>query len=151
MERFVGFHGEQKSLVTWALQRCYPNSHQFIKKFFSIRWTVWNKVFNDFFLVGKCHLPLMALRLHWRCNRNTWNKTGGRQWSTWPGPQSHCSSDHYSRFKVLLLWEILKSGDGRTDVQTTRAKIVITTALTVCRPRGSKISKNKYKDLLFSV
>ena len=35
--------------------------------------------------------------------------------------------DHYSRFKVVLFCEILKSGDGRTDVQTTRAKIVITT------------------------
>ena len=54
-----------------------------------------------------------------------------------PLGQSHspASSDHYSRLKMVLFCEILKCRDGRTDGQTTRAKIVITT---VGRPRGSK-------------
>ena len=50
---------------------------------------------------------------------------------------SASSSDQYSRLKVVFFCEILKSGDGRTDVQTARAKIVITTGVTVGRPRGS--------------
>ena len=37
------------------------------------------------------------------------------------------SSDHYSRLKIVLFWMNLKSGDVRTDFQTPRAKIVITT------------------------
>ena len=46
-----------------------------------------------------------------------------------PLGQTHSpvSRDHNSHLKVVLFCEILKSRDGRTDIQTTRAKIVITT------------------------
>ena len=40
---------------------------------------------------------------------------------------SPASSDHYSHLKIVLFCEVLKSEDGRTDVRTPRAKIVITT------------------------
>ena len=45
-----------------------------------------------------------------------------------PLGQTHspASSDHYSHLKVLF-YEILNSGDRRTDGQTPRVKIVITT------------------------
>ena len=33
---------------------------------------------------------------------------------------SSASSDHYYRLNFVLLCEVLKSGDGRTDGQTTR-------------------------------
>ena len=46
---------------------------------------------------------------------------------------SPAGSDHCSHLKVVLFCEILKSGDGRTDGWTSRAKIEITTAVT----RGS--------------
>ena len=39
---------------------------------------------------------------------------------------SPASSDHYYHLRVVWFREILKSGDGRTDSQTTLAKIVIT-------------------------
>ena len=46
-----------------------------------------------------------------------------------PLDQTHspASSEHYSRLKIALFFEILKCGDGRTDGQTKGAKIVITT------------------------
>ena len=41
---------------------------------------------------------------------------------------SSASSAHYSRFKIVLFCEILKSGDGCMDGRTDNiAKIVITT------------------------
>ena len=52
--------------------------------------------------------------------------------------QGPASCDIYSHLNFVLFCEILKSGDGRTEGQKTRAKIVITTSVTVVRPRGSK-------------
>ena len=42
-------------------------------------------------------------------------------------PHSPASNDHYSHLKVVLFCEILKDGNGRTDEQPPRAKIVIIT------------------------
>ena len=50
------------------------------------------------------------------------------------------SCDHYARLNFVLFCKILKSGDGRTDGQTTRAKIVITTG----RDCGSASWSQKY-------
>ena len=36
-------------------------------------------------------------------------------------------SDHYSHLKLICLAKFLKSEDVRTDVQTSRVKLVITT------------------------
>ena len=52
------------------------------------------------------------------------------------------SSDHYSHLKFLVC-DILKSGDGRSDVQTLRLKIVITTG----RDWGSSSWMNIEKNL----
>ena len=65
-----------------------------------------------------------------------------------PLGQTHCpaSCNHYSHLKVDLFCEILKSRDGRTDgrtdVQTARVKIVITTG----RDCGSASWINKSVD-----
>ena len=46
--------------------------------------------------------------------------------SAWPTVPP-LAINHYSHFKFVLFCKILKSGDGRTDIQTLRVKIVITT------------------------
>ena len=58
---------------------------------------------------------------------------------------SRVSSDHYSQLKVVLFCEILKSRDGGTDVQTTLAKIVITTGRECGSPSWIKRPHEKKK------
>ena len=50
--------------------------------------------------------------------------------------QSPASSDHFSHFKFLLVFEIFKSGDGQKDRQHVQKQLSLL-AVTVDRPRGS--------------